>query len=82
MDQSASVTVGPKGGDRSKLKSYAYVGKGRKSPVQLTAPTEPGQCEVRYVGRGGRILATAELNVTPAEVTMDVPAKLVPGSTV
>ncbi len=53
------------------------------NPVDLLAPIEPGEWEVRYVtGHSKTVLAHAPLVVTANEVTLTAPAEVVAGSVV
>lgn len=50
--------------------NYTYVNKG--SPLEVTAPPDPGLYEIRYVLREGpRVIARRDLEVTPLAVTLD-----------
>jgi hypothetical protein len=75
------VTVVPKGAPDSQYNSYVDTARG--SAVELTAPIEPGEAEVRYV-TGGRaqVLARRTVRVTAAAVTIDAPASAVAGAPV
>lgn len=75
------VTVVPKGAPDSQYNSYVNTAKG--TAVELTAPIEPGEAEVRYV-TGGRaqVLARRPVRVTAAAVTIQAPSSAVAGSLV
>ena len=56
------ITIVPEGAREGAYTSYAYTSRG--SPATLTAPTEPGRYEVRYVtGQGNHTLASAPIQV-------------------
>ena len=56
------ITIVAEGAREGAYLSYAYTRRG--SPATLTAPSEPGRFEVRYVaGQGGRTLASAPIVV-------------------
>ncbi len=60
--------------------SYRLTREGRS--LELTAPIEPGDCEVRYVtGRSQTILGRAPVTVTPATATLNATAEVVLGTT-
>lgn len=53
------------------------------SPLDVTAPTTPGDAEVRYVtGKGHRVLARRPLKILPAEVSLSAPDEAVGGTTI
>jgi Ca-activated chloride channel family protein len=59
---------------------YAYVERG--SPLQLTAPDEPGSYEVRYIQRQSRhILARQPIDVVPVTATLQAVRVVNPRST-
>ncbi len=60
--------------------NYRETREGRA--LELTAPIEPGDCEVRYVtGRSQTILGRAPVIVTPATATLNATAEVVLGTT-
>jgi hypothetical protein len=60
--------------------SYRLTREGRA--LELTAPIEPGDCEVRYVtGRSQTILGRAPVTVTPITATLEAPAEATLGTT-
>jgi len=60
--------------------NYAYVEQG--SPLELTAPDEPGDYEVRYIQQQSRtILARRPINVLPVTATIQAIRAVSPGST-
>ncbi|HEY8994350.1 MAG TPA: hypothetical protein VIM71_06805 [Lacunisphaera sp.] len=51
------------------------------NPVELLAPIEPGEWEVRYVtARSHTVLARAPLNVAADTITLEAPAEVVAGT--
>ncbi len=53
------------------------------SPLDVTAPTTPGEAEVRYVtGKGHRVLARRPLKILPAEVSLSAPDEAMGGATI
>lgn len=55
----------------------------RGSPLELTAPIEAGEWELRYTtGKSRAVLGRAALRVTAAEATLEAPAEAVLGSEV
>ena len=61
-NESDYLTIVPAGAPEGAYLSYAYTEGG--TPVVLTAPSEPGAYEVRYVlGRGDRTLARSAITV-------------------
>jgi len=49
-------------------------------PHLLTVPDDPGTYELRYVTRGGRILAAKPIQITSASATLDAPAGVAEGA--
>lgn len=60
--------------------AYSYVEGG--SPTALEMPIIPGLYELRYHDAAREVLATAEIEVTPVEVSLSPPAEGEVGSTV
>jgi len=50
---------------------YAYTREG--DVLELRAPLEPGEYELRYVQAGQEVIGTRTLTVTPVEAAMDAP---------
>ncbi|NQY14978.1 MAG: hypothetical protein HRT81_14120 [Henriciella sp.] len=50
---------------------YAYTREG--DVLELRAPLEPGEYELRYVQAGQEVIGTRALTVTPVEAAMDAP---------
>lgn len=66
------ITIVPKDAEDGRYARYTYTEKG--SPLKVTAPVEPGVCEVRYhSGQGDKVLARIPLNVTAVTVTLKAP---------
>ena len=65
------VAQGLPDGERGAI---AYTGRG--SPLQVTAPGEPGACEIRYMsGLDDKVLARRALKISAAHVTLQAPAR-------
>lgn len=78
-NQGDYLTIVPKTADDRDYGNHAYSVKG--SPLDLTAPIQPGPCEVRYVaGRARKVLGRADITVTPVEATVAGPAEVIAGS--
>jgi Ca-activated chloride channel family protein len=61
--------------------SGSYRGVEAGAELELTAPVEPGACEVRYVtGRSHTVLGRAPIEVTAAEATLDAAADVLLGA--
>ncbi|AKI01805.1 von Willebrand factor type A domain [Hoeflea sp. IMCC20628] len=81
------VTIVPAGVDEGARDTHLRTGD--KTKGRLTAPTEPGLYEIRYVlEEGKKTLATAQLEVVPADAPLDggaglsVPTTASPGATI
>lgn len=75
------LTIVAKTAEDGKYGNYAYTRNG--SPAELTAPVEPGLCEVRYMASpGGEVLGRVDIEVVPVEATLKAPAEAVAGSSV
>ena len=75
------ITVVPKGTPDGQYRNYSDVAKG--PVVELTAPIEAGDAEIRYMtGSGARVLARRPLAVTAATVTLEAAEKTVAGAPV
>lgn len=76
-----SITIVPKGASDDQYGNYMDTEKG--SPLILTAPTEAGEAEIRYLaGQGRKVLARRAIRVVMAEATLDAPAEAIAGSTI
>jgi Ca-activated chloride channel family protein len=75
------VTVVPKGTPDGQYRNYTDTARG---PVlDVTAPVEPGEAELRYMtGAGSRVLARRLITVVAATVSLDAPAEAVAGASV
>jgi len=59
--------------------SYTYTDKG--SPLIVTAPTETGEAELRYMtGQGNKVLARRPVRIVMADVSLSAPAEAVAGT--
>lgn len=71
-DERDYVTIVELGADEGTFISYSYTGN--ENPSVLTAPDGLGTYELRYVhGPTDRTLATAEIEITAVEATLDAP---------
>ena len=60
-----------------------YSDTARGSPLTLTAPTEVGDAELRYVtGQGRKVLARRTIRVIAADVDLSAPADAIAGTTI
>jgi len=74
------ITLVKKGTPEKRYERYAYTAKG--SPLELTAPDEPGEYELRYLtAQTYATLGAAPLTVAPIRATITGPAEAVAGST-
>jgi hypothetical protein len=74
------VTLVKAGTPEKQHERYAYTSKG--SPLQLTAPDEPGDYELRYLtAQSYATLGRATVKVTPISASIEGPAEAVAGST-
>ena len=74
------ITLVKKGTPDKRYERYAYTAKG--SPLELTAPDEPGEYELRYLtAQTYATLGAAPVTVTPINATIAGPAEAVAGST-
>ena len=75
------ITIVAKGTPDDDDGNLAYTRQG--SPVQLTAPIDPGEAELRYVaGRSHKVLGRAGIKITSIEVTLTAAAEATAGSNV
>ena len=75
------ITIVEKAADDAHYGNYADTIKG--TPLTLTAPTIPGEAELRYVsGQGRKILARRPIRVIAAEVSLSGPAQATAGATI
>lgn len=73
------LTIVPKAADDREYGNHAYARAG--SPLDLTAPIDPGSCEVRYVaGRSAKALGRAAVEVTAVGATLAAPDEVTAGS--
>ncbi len=78
-DQSDYVTIVEVGADEGTFINYAYTGNG--NPAVIVAPDGLGTYELRYVhGPTDRTLATATIELTPVEASLEVPETVAAGS--
>jgi Ca-activated chloride channel family protein len=73
------ITIVEKGAPDRAFLNYGYTASG--NPVSITAVEKPGKYELRYVFNHTRkVLARADISVTPVTATVDGPAKVGAGS--
>jgi hypothetical protein len=73
------VTIVPVGTPEKQYKAYEYTSNG--NPLELRAPEQAGDYEVRYLtGQSYMTLATAKVKVTSVTATVKGPASAVAGS--
>ena len=73
------ATIVPMGADEGTRGTYRRMG--HETQTTLVAPSEPGLYELRYVlNEGGRTLATAPIEVVPAEITITGPETVIAGA--
>lgn len=73
------VTIVPKEAAEGAYANYREIREG--AVLQLTAPIDPGECEVRYVAaQAKKTLGRSAILVTPADVSLEAPAEIVLGS--
>lgn len=62
-------------------RNYTYTNQG--SPLDLTAPIEPGDIELRYMtGQGAKVLQRFPLRVVAADITLAAPASVRAGESI
>ncbi|MEM7736935.1 MAG: VWA domain-containing protein [Deinococcota bacterium] len=72
------ISVHPVGGDDFSALGSAFTGSG--NPVELTAPGEAGDYELRYTASAGScVIATVPLTVIPIQATLEPPAAIEAG---
>lgn len=75
------VTIVEAGADAYRYENYSETRHG--NPLELTAPMEPGERELRYVAvRSKTMLGRAKITVTPVTATLEAPAEVVLGTAV
>ena len=73
------ITLVKAGTPDKRYERYAYTSKG--SPLELTAPDEPGDYELRYLtAQSYASLGKAPIKVTPISASIQGPAEAVAGS--
>jgi hypothetical protein len=73
------ITIVPTGEAEGRYGAYAYA---RKTPVELTAPTSPGEYEIRYLGAASpyATLARRTIAIEPVTATLTASAELTAGA--
>jgi hypothetical protein len=80
-NQKDYVTIVSKDAKDAEYGSYRETKEGHE--LELTAPVQPGACEVRYVTGGSHtVLGRTPVAVTAAEATLEAPAAIVLGKPV
>lgn len=81
MEESDFLRILDADGNRLETDNWAWVRDG--SPVEMRLPSEPGSYAVAYVWAkaGDRVLATAAIEVTPADLAIELPAQVPAGTT-
>ena len=73
------ITIVPKDADKAKYTDYAYMSAG--NPLKLTAPTDPGEYEVRYVLASPKaVLATVPMTLTEVTASLEAAEQVSAGS--
>ncbi|MCP5053143.1 MAG: hypothetical protein GY940_38605, partial [bacterium] len=73
------ITIVEKDAPERAYRNYAYTHSG--NPVTITAPDKTGKYELRYVFNHTRkVLARADITVTPVTATVEGPAQMAAGS--
>lgn len=73
------VTIVPPGAADDAYTQYAEAAKG--SPLDVTAPLDAGEAEIRYVsGQGRRVLARRPIKIVAPEIALDAPAEAIAGA--
>ncbi|MCK8464023.1 VWA domain-containing protein [Aliiroseovarius sp. S1339] len=65
-----------------KYENYAYTTRG--NPASVKMPLEPGDYQIRYIASGNpdKILATRDISVVAAQVSLDAPSSADAGATI
>lgn len=75
------ITIVPAGADEGSYGDYVYTRRGSSGTLSLTAPTEPGAYEVRYLsGSANRTLASTGFEIKAADAAMVAAATAGAGS--
>ncbi len=78
-DQRDFITIVPPGTREGTYAAYQYV---NKNPVTLTAPANPGEYEVRYLGAASpyATLAKQTITIADSQATLTAPASVAAGA--
>ncbi len=80
-NQGDYITIAPSDWPDDRYSNFTNVREG--SPLTLTAPTETGELELRYItGQGHKVLARRAIKVLAAEVALGAPDEAIAGSTI
>lgn len=75
------ITVVAKTATDAQHGHYAMTSEG--SPLQITAPSDAGEAEIRYItGQGHKVLARRSLQIREAAVSLSAPESAIAGSTI
>ncbi|HLP08818.1 MAG TPA: VWA domain-containing protein [Opitutaceae bacterium] len=75
------LTIVPASAADGKYANYDSARKGQ--PTHVTAPLEPGDCEIRYMsGQGAKVLARRPIRIVATPVTLVAPERVAPGAAV
>ncbi|MBE2213036.1 MAG: VWA domain-containing protein [Opitutaceae bacterium] len=75
------ITIVPKDLPDGRYAQYADTSRG--SPLEMNAPIDTGECEIRYMaGQGARVLARRSIRVVAATISLEAPEAVVAGATV
>ena len=80
-NKSEFITIVPAGAPASAYSNYKYVAS-KQNPITLDALQEIGPAEVRYIGRGKKIVASHPLNIVAAKVSFSAPTEVMAGAPV
>ena len=73
------ITIVSKDAKDGKYQRYTYTAKG--SPLQVLAPVEAGECEIRYMsGQKGKVFARLPITVEPAKVILKAHEQAIAGA--
>lgn len=75
------ITIVKRGAADGEYANYRDTKQG--SPLELTAPIEPGEWELRYMtGQGAKVLGRRPIRIVAAEVSLSAPVEAAAGSKV
>ncbi|HLP00431.1 MAG TPA: VWA domain-containing protein [Opitutaceae bacterium] len=75
------LTIVPVSAADGKYANYDSARKGQ--PAHVTAPLEPGECEIRYMtGQGAKVLARRPIRIVATPIALVAPGRVAPGAAV